>query len=70
MLLKFTCFRLGISRFGIGPVRALFWRFNPVRNVKFWIEFGMLPVNKLDDRSRKMSWGEKFEGMFPEKLFS
>lgn len=41
-----------------------------MRNVKFWIEFGMLPVNKLDDRSRKMSWGEKFEGMFPEKLFS
>jgi hypothetical protein len=67
LLLKLTCLRLGRLRLGIGPVRELFWRFKEVRNVKFCMVFGMLPVKELKERSRTLSCGGRDEGILPEK---
>lgn len=42
-----------------------------MRNVKFCIEFGMLPVKELKERSSTLSCGESEDGIPPEKsLFS
>lgn len=41
-----------------------------MRSVKFWIADGILPVKELKERSITLSWGEKVEGILPEKLFS
>lgn len=49
-------------------MRELFWRFKPTRWLKFRIEAGILPVMELKDRSTQLSWGEREEGILPEKL--
>lgn len=66
--LKFNCLRPGILNSGIDPVRKLFWSFKLVRCVKFFIVAGMLPVKELNERSTKLSWREREDGIAPEKL--
>ncbi|CAL9003059.1 unnamed protein product, partial [Prunus brigantina] len=63
--LKFKCKSLGMLISGIDPVRELFWRFSPVRRVKFWIVVGMLPVKELKDKSSKVRKGENIRGKIP-----
>ncbi|KAK1434649.1 hypothetical protein QVD17_00398 [Tagetes erecta] len=48
--------------------RELFWRFNIVSCVKFWIDSGKFPVKELNERSKSIRRGGKEVGIFPSVL--
>lgn len=65
-MLRFLSFEKVIL--GIEPERELFWRFNLVRRVKFWMDSGIFPVNELNERSSTFMWGGNVAGMSPLNL--